>query len=165
MRAKLLVFRFVHYTMGVQNRRKFVADSKVNVGQFMQIPLFQCSLLEMSENQGSKFCEELAQKSKRGFWLFTTLRPACCSKPSLTSPPIYCNWMIHLDFEKACFLPIFSFPEQRENMSFSCLSTWQSDRPDTGNGNQASAENPCIRLELLISNWDLVKGVSSHSTL
>ena len=46
--AKLPVFRFVHQRKGAQRCRKFVANSKVNFGQFYANTLFQCPLLRIS---------------------------------------------------------------------------------------------------------------------
>ena len=52
--AKWPVFRFVHERKGAQNCRKFVANLKVNFGQFYaNTPLnFQCPLLQISERGG-----------------------------------------------------------------------------------------------------------------
>ena len=47
--AKLPAFRFVHLRKSAQHCRKLVANLKVNFDNFMQIPLFQCPLLENSD--------------------------------------------------------------------------------------------------------------------
>ena len=61
--AKLQVFRFVHHTKGVQICRKLAPIRRTILDNFMQIPLFQCPLLEILI-EGSRGC--FREGSKKG---------------------------------------------------------------------------------------------------